>query len=79
MPYADALRLQEALVQSRRRDDCPDTLLLLEHPPVVTVGRGGTSRISGGRWLTSTRSASHRMASRSTMFRSSRTLPGQSY
>jgi len=38
--YADAVRLQDSLVASRRRGDAPDTLLLLEHPPVVTLGRG---------------------------------------
>jgi lipoyl(octanoyl) transferase len=42
--YADAVRLQESLVTFRRRDACPDTLLLLEHPPVVTLGRSGDSR-----------------------------------
>jgi lipoyl(octanoyl) transferase len=37
--YADALALQDELVAARRRGACPDTLLLLEHPPVVTLGR----------------------------------------
>lgn len=41
VPYGDAARLQESLVVSRRRNECPDTLLLLEHPPVVTLGRRG--------------------------------------
>jgi lipoyl(octanoyl) transferase len=41
VPYGAALRLQESLVLSRRRDECSDTLLLLEHPPVVTLGRRG--------------------------------------
>ena len=36
--YAEALALQARLVVSRRADG-PDTLLLLEHPPVVTLGR----------------------------------------
>lgn len=39
MPYAEAARLQESLVAARRRNRTGDTLLLLEHPPVVTVGR----------------------------------------
>ncbi len=39
--YADALALQDELVAARRRGAVPDTLLLLEHPPVVTVGRSG--------------------------------------
>jgi lipoyl(octanoyl) transferase len=37
--YAEALALQDELVRARRRGACPDTLLLLEHPPVVTLGR----------------------------------------
>lgn len=37
--YADALARQETYVESRRAGDCPDTLLLLEHPAVVTLGR----------------------------------------
>jgi lipoate-protein ligase B len=37
--YADAMRLQDELVARRVADDIPDTLLLLEHAPVVTLGR----------------------------------------
>ncbi len=37
--YRDALALQDELVAARRRGACADTLLLLEHPPVVTLGR----------------------------------------
>ena len=37
--YADGLRLQETLVAERRGGRVADTLLLLEHPPVVTRGR----------------------------------------
>ena len=40
VPYSEATRLQEDLVASRRRGEIPDTLLLLEHPPVITFGRG---------------------------------------
>lgn len=40
VPYGEALRLQERLVVARRAGDAPDTLLLLEHPPVITLGRG---------------------------------------
>ena len=36
--YADALELQHDLVEQRRRGEIPDTLLLLEHPPVITLG-----------------------------------------
>lgn len=34
-----ALAVQEALAAARRRDERPDTLLLVEHPPTVTLGR----------------------------------------
>jgi lipoyl(octanoyl) transferase len=36
--YADALALQRELVEERRANRIPDTLLLLEHPHVVTLG-----------------------------------------
>lgn len=39
VPYADALALQQRLVDERIADLIPDTLLLLEHPPVITLGR----------------------------------------
>ena len=39
MPYAVALSIQEGLAAERARDERPDTLLLLEHPPTVTLGR----------------------------------------
>jgi lipoyl(octanoyl) transferase len=42
--YAQALRLQEAMVAARIRDEVPDTLLLLEHPHVFTLGRGADER-----------------------------------
>lgn len=38
--YGQALELQRERLEARRRGACPDTLLLLEHPPVVTLGRG---------------------------------------
>ena len=37
--YRDAWRLQQQLVEQRRADHVPDTLLLLEHPPVYTLGK----------------------------------------
>jgi lipoate-protein ligase B len=40
VPYAEALARQQALVEARRRGEGDDVLLLLEHPPVVTLGRG---------------------------------------
>jgi lipoyl(octanoyl) transferase len=38
--YGEGLALQEALVADRRAGRALDTLLLVEHPPVVTLGRG---------------------------------------
>jgi lipoyl(octanoyl) transferase len=38
--YADAHALQERVLQERIRGERADTLLLLEHDPVVTLGRG---------------------------------------
>jgi lipoyl(octanoyl) transferase len=37
--YATALRLQQTLVDLRKAGQVTDTLLLLEHPPVITLGR----------------------------------------
>jgi lipoyl(octanoyl) transferase len=37
--YADGLRLQSELVAQRKAGAIPDTLLLLEHPHVYTLGR----------------------------------------
>ena len=48
VPYADALALQRALVEERRANRVPDLLILLQHPPVITVGvrgDGGRSHI----------------------------------
>jgi lipoyl(octanoyl) transferase len=39
VPYADALALQHALHAQRVAGAIPDTLLLLEHPPVITLGK----------------------------------------
>jgi len=38
LPYAEALALQRRLVASRSAGQAPDTLLLLEHPPTITLG-----------------------------------------
>jgi lipoyl(octanoyl) transferase len=40
VPYGDALELQAELVKQRRTGEIPDTLLLLEHPHVITLGSG---------------------------------------
>jgi lipoyl(octanoyl) transferase len=37
--YATGLRLQSELIAARKEDRIPDTLLLLEHKPVITLGR----------------------------------------
>ncbi|HEY8134561.1 MAG TPA: lipoyl(octanoyl) transferase LipB [Candidatus Limnocylindrales bacterium] len=37
--YRDAWQKQHDLVAARRRDEIPDQLLLLEHEPVLTLGR----------------------------------------
>jgi len=39
VPYADGLDLQARLVAERQAGRIPDTLLLLEHDPVFTLGR----------------------------------------
>lgn len=41
LPYAEALERQLELVEKRSRGEISDHLLFVEHPPVVTVGRGG--------------------------------------
>jgi lipoyl(octanoyl) transferase len=38
VPYADALELQRGLVEDRKAGRIPDTLLLLQHPHVLTIG-----------------------------------------
>jgi lipoyl(octanoyl) transferase len=45
VPYAEALTLQRELVEARRAGRVPDLLLLLQHPPVITLGVKG----DGGR------------------------------
>src|SRR5262245_20993811 len=39
MSYAEALALQQSLHDARKHDDAPDTVLLVEHSPVFTLGR----------------------------------------
>jgi lipoyl(octanoyl) transferase len=42
MPYAEAARLQESLVRALAAREGGEVLLLLEHPHVVTLGRGAS-------------------------------------
>ncbi len=39
VPYREAWNLQRALAGAVAEDAIPDTVLLLEHPPVITLGR----------------------------------------
>ena len=46
VPYREAYELQNWLVSLRLRNLIPDCLILLEHPPVLTLGRRrGTENI----------------------------------
>src|SRR5687767_15440617 len=45
VPYSEALALQRSLVEERRAKRVPVLLLLLQHPPVITLGVKG----DGGR------------------------------
>jgi lipoate-protein ligase B len=38
--FAETLTLQRELCAARQRDEIPDTLILVEHPHVITLGRG---------------------------------------
>jgi lipoic acid synthetase len=42
LDYAKALVRQRQMVDERIKDRTPDRLLLVEHPPVVTMGRSGS-------------------------------------
>jgi len=39
VPFAEALAIQQQVVAARKQNLIGDTLLLLEHPPVLTLGR----------------------------------------
>ena len=51
--YVAALDLQRKIVVERQRGGIPDTLLLLEHPHVITLGRNGRPEnlLAGGEHL----------------------------
>lgn len=40
--YAEGLAIQQRIVAARKANEIGDTLLLLEHPPVLTLGRNAT-------------------------------------
>ena len=42
VPYAQALGIQQRVVSARKQNLIGDTLLLLEHPPVITLGRNAS-------------------------------------
>jgi lipoyl(octanoyl) transferase len=39
IPYTDAMAIQQQVIAARKQNLVGDTLLLLEHPPVLTLGR----------------------------------------
>lgn len=46
VPFAKGVELQERLAEARARGDIPDTVLFLEHAPVITLGaRGRTAHL----------------------------------
>jgi lipoyl(octanoyl) transferase len=42
IPYAEGLAIQQQVVAARKAGQIGDTLLLLEHPPVLTLGRNAS-------------------------------------
>jgi len=42
--YGEAYEIQMEHLEKRIKGEIPDTLLLVEHPPVITIGRGGTEQ-----------------------------------
>ena len=42
VPYADGLTLQKVLIEARYENRIGNTLVLLEHPPVLTLGRNSS-------------------------------------
>jgi lipoyl(octanoyl) transferase len=42
IPYTEGLRIQAEIVAARKANRIGDSLILLEHPPVLTLGRNAT-------------------------------------
>ena len=53
IPYREAVELQLAVREAVKRGTGPEQLLLLEHPPVYTLGRNATAGdiLAGPEWL----------------------------
>jgi len=53
VPYQDAVELQVAVRDAVKRGTGPEHLLLLEHPPVYTLGRNASAAdiLAGPEWL----------------------------
>jgi lipoyl(octanoyl) transferase len=53
IPYAEALEVQQRVVAARKQNLIGDTLLLLEHPPVLTLGRNASRAnvLASDEWL----------------------------
>ncbi|NMP20967.1 lipoyl(octanoyl) transferase LipB [Sulfobacillus harzensis] len=50
MAYGEAWNLQRAVGERVRKGELADTLLLVEHPPVYTVGRGAHGSLANLLW-----------------------------
>lgn len=48
LEYTQSCTIQHRLVEACARNSCPDTLILLEHDPVYTVGRAGQRASQSG-------------------------------
>jgi lipoyl(octanoyl) transferase len=60
VPYRDALAVQAEVQARRQADELPDTLLLLEHPPVYTRGRrAADNELTRGRRATDNELGAH--------------------
>ena len=48
--YREVLQLQHELHERKRQDKIPDTVLIVEHPPVITLGaRQSANKLQAGR------------------------------